>query len=144
LTSPRCTQTRQSRHDNNRELPYATFLGSGGEPTERNASRPGPRANPRISSAAQPTCALVIWVTAIQGYADHCVTLEHAATAVSTPGAIYESLCGARFVPAPISTPPARMCPRCALLNQRRTANTAAANRLFAAVVLRIRQWFRT
>jgi hypothetical protein len=142
LTSPQCAQTSRHAHDNGLESPYATSPESGGKRSERVSTQPtqhGVTPNP----STEPVSMLVIWVTSNRDYAEHCVTLDQAAAAVSSPGATYESLCGARFVPAPISVPATRGCQRCARLNQQRAAATCPSHTLRSALALRIREWLR-
>lgn len=59
------------------------------------------------------TVPLVIWMTGVRDSHEHGVTHDQADIAIGTQTRIYESICGTRFVPAPMITPPGPRCPEC-------------------------------
>src|SRR5207248_53665 len=59
--------------------------------------------------------ARVVWVTCALDGADHAVTDECMAAGISSDTGLYEAVCGALFVAAPMVYPPCPQCRPCLL-----------------------------
>lgn len=66
-----------------------------------------------MSRRCQPTNSFrqfVIWMTEFEGRHEHCVTMD---TAAGSRTGTYESICGVRFIAAPMTAPPGPRCVAC-------------------------------
>ena len=80
---------------------------------------------------------VIIWMTDSRGRHEHGVTIEAADSGVRAQMGIYESICGARFVPAPLSVPPRHRCLSCAARYEQPTTLRCRSRRSVRHLVAR-------
>jgi hypothetical protein len=66
-----------------------------------------------VEAAPTVPAERTIWVTSVTGEADHAVTDEDMAAALTDDSGLYRTLCGATIIAAPLVCPPCPRCTRC-------------------------------
>lgn len=85
--------------------------------TARGQDPPGAGGSP---SPADDSPRFVLWITAAMApRREHCVTFAQVASQVRAQDGVYESICGARFLPMSMTAPPGPRCQLCEFIHHK-------------------------